>query len=106
MPVYLIYLSIFFGLPVLILAGIKWQVILKYRRTLFWCFGFVYTLGALWDWMSVKTGVWRYDSAKTLGLWVAGLPAEEFVGFYLLSPVLIFALVLFISDAMQRKGRS
>jgi len=94
MPVYLIYLVVFFGIPILLLALFRGSFFRRYRRTFFWCVLMVVSVGGLWDWLSVRTGVWRYDSAPTLGIWFAGLPVEEFVGFYLMAPALIFLLVL------------
>jgi len=101
MPVYAYFLIIFFAVPA---AGLGWYVrkeILAYKRTALWCLIFVYTAGWLWDWLSYRTGVWRYDSAPTLGIWIDGLPAEEFIGFYLLGTLLITCVIL----ALRKKFR-
>ncbi len=102
MPIYLIYLVLFFGLPVFVLGFRQRRLFRAYRRTLLWCFIFVYTLGWLWDWLSVRTGVWYYDSAPTLGLWIGGLPVEEFVGFYVLGTLFIF---LVISTILEKTSK-
>jgi lycopene cyclase domain-containing protein len=94
MPVYLIYLLIFFVIPVLVLAWLLREVIGKYQRTIAWSLFFIYTIGFVWDWLCVATGVWRYDSAETLGIWFAGLAVEEFVGFYIFGTLLIVGVVL------------
>ena len=94
MPVYLIYLLIFFVTPVLVLAWMLRDVIVHYKRTILWSLFFIYTLGFVWDWLCVRTGVWRYDSAKTLGIWLVGLTAEEFIGFYVFGTLLIVGVVL------------
>ena len=91
---YLEFLLIFFGLPALVLAWRTRREIVKYRRTARWLLVFVYTAGWFWDWLSWRTGLWRYDTAPTLGLWITGLPVEEFVGFYLLGTVFMFLVVL------------
>jgi hypothetical protein len=44
--------------------------------------------------------VWRYDSAPTLGVWIAGLPIEELVGFY------VFGTLLIVGVALLALGRS
>ncbi len=93
MPVYLIYLSVFFALPVILLGWWQRGTFRRYKRTLFWCLFFVYTLGGIWDWLSVRTGVWFYDSAPTLGIWLDGLPMEEFIGFYVFGTLLFFLTV-------------
>ena len=91
---YLIFLLIFFALPLTILGFLYWKEILKYRRTILWSLLFVYTIGWFWDWLSYKTGVWRYDSAETLGIWISGIPVEEFIGFYLLGTLFIVSVVI------------
>ncbi|MFQ5753784.1 MAG: lycopene cyclase domain-containing protein [bacterium] len=96
MYVYLNFLLIFFGLPVLLIGWLRRKELFKYKRTLFWCFLFVYTIGWFWDWLSYKTGVWWYNSAKTLGIWLNGLSVEEFVGFYILGTLLIVSIILTI----------
>ena len=96
MFVYLYFLLIFFAVPVLIIGWYLRKDIKNYRRTILWCLVFVYTIGLLWDWLSFKTGVWRYDSAPTVGIWIDGLPAEEFIGFYLLGTFLITGVTLII----------
>ena len=102
MYAYALFLLVFFVLPVLALGWLLRRDLHRYRRTLLWCLGFVCTLGAAWDWLAVRTGVWRYDSAPTLGVWIDGLPIEEFVGFYIFGTLLIALVALFI---LRRFGR-
>ncbi|MFQ5690882.1 MAG: lycopene cyclase domain-containing protein [Gemmatimonadota bacterium] len=94
MPPFLTFLVEFFVLPALVLGWVSRTELRRYRRTLLWCLLFVYTAGLAWDWLSVRTGVWRYDSARTLGIWRDGLPVEELVGFYLSGTLLVFLVVL------------
>lgn len=94
MPVYLIYLLIFFVIPVIGLAWLLRDLIGKYKRTILWSLFFIYTLGLVWDWLCVTTGVWRYDTAPSLGIWLVGLSVEEFVGFYVFGTLLIVGVVL------------
>jgi lycopene cyclase domain-containing protein len=94
MPVYLIYLGVFFALPVLALGVLAREDVRRHPRTILWAVGFVAVLGAPWDWLSCRTGVWRYDSAPTVGIWIDGLPVEEFLGFYVLGTLLIVLVSL------------
>ncbi|MFC1557014.1 lycopene cyclase domain-containing protein [candidate division KSB1 bacterium] len=94
MYVYLNFLLIFFVVPVIILGFLLRNEIRKYSKTILWCLFFVYTLGLLWDWLSVRTGIWRYDSAPSLGLWIDGLPVEEYIGFYVFGTLFICGTVL------------
>lgn len=96
MPVYLIYLLIFFVTPVVLLGWVLKTEIRRYKRTVLWSLLFVYTIGLFWDWLSYRTGVWRYDSAETLGIWLDGIPMEEFIGFYVFGTSLIVGVVVFV----------
>ncbi len=91
---YLGFLLIFFALPLVPLVWLRRRRLIRYRRTLFWSLVFVCCIGGPWDWLSWKTGVWRYDSGKTIGPWFQGLPLEEYFGFYLLGTLLITVVAL------------
>jgi len=101
MPVYALFLLIFFAIPVLLLGWFLRADFRRYRRTVLWCLAFVFTLGGTWDWLAYRTGLWRYDSAKTLGIWIDGLPVEEFLGFYLLGTLLMVSVAFAI---LKKKG--
>lgn len=101
MPVYAVFLIVFFVLPTLILGWLLRAELRRYRRTVLWCLAFVYTIGVGWDWLSVRTGVWRYDSAPTLGVWIDGLPVEELVGFYVFGTLFTAGVALL---ALKRSG--
>ncbi len=91
---YLVFLLLFFGVPALALSWLVRREIVRYRRTGLWLLFFVYAAGFFWDWLSWRTRLWRYDTAPTLGLWIGGLPLEEFVGFYILGAALMFFVIL------------
>ena len=95
---YFAFLALVLAIPLLPLVWLSRKSLVRYRRTVYWSLAFVCTAGALWDLLSWRTGVWRYDSGRTLGPWLAGLPAEEFIGFYLLGTLLIVCVsLLFLS---------
>ena len=93
---YLAFLLIFFVLPLAPLVWFARRTLVRYPRTLAWSLAFVFALGGPWDWLSWRTGVWRYDSGRTVGIWIHGLPVEEFVGFYLLGTALIVTFTLVV----------
>ena len=93
---YLAFLLLFFVLPLVPLLWFSRRALVRYPRTLAWSLAFVVAVGGPWDWLSWRTGVWRYDSGATLGLWFHGLPVEEFAGFYLLGTLLIAAVTLLL----------
>ncbi len=96
MPVYLVYLLVGFGLPVAVAGWIARRRLWRYRRTVLWSLVFVAGLGGVWDWLACVTGVWRYDTAPTLGVWLGPLPVEEFLGFYTLGTLWIVTVVLWL----------
>lgn len=97
MLVYLVFLSVFFAVPVAVLLLAVGKDLRRIPRTVLWSLAFVATLGLAWDWLSIRTGLWRYDTAPTIGIWLGGLPVEEFGGFYLLGTLLIVGTaVLFL----------
>ena len=102
MPVYLIYLSIFFVLPVLILGWITRKELIKYKKTILWCLVFVYAFGFIWDWLAVQTGVWKYDSAETIGIGLDGIPVEEFIGFYIFGTLFIAFVIVLVRRRLNR----
>ncbi len=102
MPVYAIFLLSFFVVPVLVLAWVLRAAIRRYPRTILWSLAFVYVIGLPWDWLSVRTGVWRYDTAPTLGVWFDGLPIEELAGFYVFGTLFV---VLAVLAALRRSPR-
>lgn len=93
---YLTFLLVFFLAPTLVLGWYVRRDIVRYRRTGVWILFFVYAAGFFWDWLSWRTALWRYDTAPTLGLWIGGLPVEEYVGFYVLSSALMFVVTLVV----------
>lgn len=105
MYVYLWFLILFFALPLAFVAWIAFPRLSRYPRTIVWSLVFTFTLGAVWDWLSVRTGVWRYDSSPTIGFWLDGLPVEELVGFYVLATLLIVGVVLLLLERPM-KGRA
>ena len=76
---YMIWLGLFIGLPLLLIAW-RWPRLLwQQRRALA-----LTTLGALvggwaWDALAVRFGIWFYDPATILNLWYFGLPLEEWL---------------------------
>lgn len=105
MYVYLIFLLLFYGAPTALIVFLAKDHLRRYRRTLFWSLAFVFTVGWLWDWLSVRTGVWRYDSADTLGIWLGRLPIEEFVGFYVLSTLFMVGIILLVLNRWETMKR-
>ena len=106
MPVYLRFLTIFFLFPILLLWLIQSSYLKKYPKTFALTVLFTFLFGVPWDTLSVKTGLWRYNSAPTLGVWfgppAGGLPLEEYL-FTLLFPIFVVSLTLTVKYYWQRQ---
>lgn len=76
---YLLWLALFLALPIGLL-WLRWpRQIWGQRRALLWT-----TLGALvggwvWDGVAIQVRVWYYDAANIVGVWLLGMPLEEWL---------------------------
>jgi lycopene cyclase domain-containing protein len=76
---YMIWLALFIGLPLLLLAIWRGGTLWRQRRALAWV-----TLGSLvggwiWDALAVRFAVWFYVPEHLIGWWWGGLPLEEWL---------------------------
>jgi len=77
-PTYLLWLALFVGVPLLILS--RWRrAVWQQRRALGWVLFGALAGGWAWDALSVRWEVWRYESENIAGLWLIGLPIEEWL---------------------------
>ena len=75
---YPIWLLLFLILPLLLLWGFKFQTLAKYK----WVLALV-VIGCLgisvpWDIMSVNDRIWYFSEPHIVGIWLLGLPIEEY----------------------------
>jgi lycopene cyclase domain-containing protein len=87
---YLIWLLIFVILPFIILWIWKFRDLIKYKKVFF-----LATIGSLifsipWDVISVRENIWYFRKPHILGIWLFGLPIEEYL-------FIIFVTLLFSS---------
>lgn len=76
---YLIWLAIFLALPIAFL-WLRWPgEIWSQRRALGWTVVGAMVGGWLWDGISIQASVWYYDPANIAGLWLGGMPLEEWL---------------------------
>ena len=90
---YLIWLAIFMGLPLLLLM--RWRALFWPRRRAL----ALAVLGSLaggwaWDALSVRLGIWFYVPDFIIGLWIAGLPIEEWL--WIIGVTLLFGLTAIV----------
>lgn len=94
-PVYLVFLTVFFLLPIAFLWLLCWRVFTRYKKTFIFTIIPTFLFGVPWDTLSVVTGLWRYDRAPTLGIWFGVLPLEEYF-FTLTFPIFVVSVAILI----------
>lgn len=108
MPVYLVFLTIFFMIPTSILWFFFWPTLVRYPATLLLTVIATFLFGVPWDTLSVMTGLWRYDSSPTLGIWfgppAGGLPLEEYF-FTLLFPIFVVTVTIVVRNKLSEYVR-
>ena len=76
---YITWLALFVGLPLLALAALARRALWRRRRALGWVLAGALVGGWAWDALAVRLGAWYYDPANILGVWLGGLPIEEWL---------------------------
>lgn len=77
--IYLIWLALFLGLPILYLCA-RWPSVLwSRRRALAWTMLGALVGGWLWDGLAIHYHIWYYDPTKIVGIWWLGMPLEEWL---------------------------
>jgi len=76
---YITWLALFVGLPLLALAALGRRALWRRRRALGWVLAGALVGGWAWDALAVRLGAWYYDPANILGVWLGGLPIEEWL---------------------------
>ena len=102
MPVYLVFLAIFFWLPLVALWVTHRELLWRYRRTLALVLVPTFLLGVPWDILSVVTGLWWYDTGvPSLNIWpTPWLPLEEFL-FTATYPLWLGTLILVLRSRLR-----
>lgn len=93
---YWLWLGLYVFLPMLLLLAFRGKLLLKYRKTILLCGLGSLAVAFLWDHFAIRDGLWHFPSQEILGIWLAGLPLEEwifisFVGMEISMLALVFA---------------
>ena len=82
---YPIWLALFLILPLLLLWILRFQTLAKYKWILvlvaIGCLG----ISVPWDIMSVNDRIWYFSEPHIVGVWLMGLPIEEYLYILLLA---------------------
>jgi lycopene cyclase domain-containing protein len=100
---YIIWLALFIGVPLLALLLAARAAFWRKWRALAWVLVGALVGGWAWDAGIVRLGAWYYDPNNILGLWVVGLPIEEWL--WIVGVTLMFgALTIVLEEKRATKS--
>jgi len=74
----------------------------KYRKTLAIVGLLGIPVGFIWDYISVNVlSLWSFNPQRILGIWIFGLPIEEYT-FFVLTSMMTATVTLLISERTQK----
>jgi len=76
---YSLWLLIFLTLPLALIWSFKFRTLLKYRLALFLTALACLALAVPWDMLAVSDHIWYFSRPYILGVWLLGLPVEDYV---------------------------
>ncbi len=76
---YLIWLALFVALPIVLLAVWRPAALRRRWQALAWTLAGALVGGWAWDYLAVRLGAWYYDDGHIAGIWLGGLPLEEWL---------------------------
>ncbi|GEM_PF-470831 len=86
---YLIWIGLFLGLPILVLAVIGGKIWWRERRALAWTLLGSACGGWAWDFSAIQLGFWSFNGIHQTGIVFLGLPLEEWL--WILGVTFLFA---------------
>lgn len=76
---YFQWLAVFFGLPLAVLWATHFRLLRSQRQAIRASAIWALLLSVPWDWWATRMRVWTFPPDTHLGLWIGGLPLEEYV---------------------------
>ncbi len=73
------WLALFLALPLALVWATRGRLLWRCRRALGLTLLGALLLGGLWDALAVRVHIWYYAAANIAGLWLLGLPVEEWL---------------------------
>jgi len=91
------------ALPVVVLQwAVGWRIFLKNARAIVWPTLIGGSFFTVIDMAAVKSGIWFFDPAQNLGIFLGPLPIEEVLFFFLTSLLVAQSLLLFLPAHLRR----
>lgn len=91
---YLLWFLIFVALPILFLWVWKGSTLKKYKRVFIFAEAGAIIFFFPWDYISIRERIWYFNTPHILGIWILGLPLEEW--FFLIFETLLFTSVILL----------
>jgi lycopene cyclase domain-containing protein len=79
MSSYPLWLLLFLILPLGLIGAFEFRTLMKYRLALALTAIGCLVLAVPWDMLAVSVHIWYFSEPYILGLWLWGLPVEEYV---------------------------
>lgn len=76
---YIVWLSLCVWAPTLILWTFNCSYLSKFPRTLGFCVAGSLLFSVPWDIVAVRADIWHVFDSHILGVWIFGLPLEEYL---------------------------
>jgi lycopene cyclase domain-containing protein len=100
---YMIWLGLFIGLPLLVLAVLARRQLWRQRWALALTLAGALVGGWAWDALAVRLGAWYYDPGFIVGSWLGGLPIEEWL--WIIGVTLLFGCVTAVVEEQRTKDK-
>lgn len=97
---YLVWLLIFVVIPTFLIWLFNFNLLWKYKATLFYAIFFALVFSIPWDLYAVKSNIWFYPKEGNLGLQIGTLPLESYF-FYALVTLLLASITILIKYRLK-----
>lgn len=98
---YIVWLTIFVWLPTVLLWLTHLKTLKKYLRTFSFCVFWALVFSIPWDLWATKTNIWSFPAGHNLGIWIGGLPLEEYF-FIVFVTFLVSTLTIVLKEKFKK----
>ena len=99
---YIYWLSIFVWLPLLLMWAFNLRYLLSYKKTFLLCIFWSLVFSVPWDYWAIRTQIWIFPADTNLGIWIGGLPLEEYF-FIVFVTLLASTITLLLKRRFERR---
>ena len=102
MHTYLIWLILFELVPLILLWLWQFKLLRKFKLTLTYSVIGSIIFGWVWDFISIQQKVWFFSHPYIVGIWIAGLPLEEYL-FIIFTTLLVSTITIIAWNKIGEK---